>query len=140
MATQKIILYAILGTFLNSIIAVFIIEMAEAGHSIFGYYFGYILPFISLFSYLSYLKFRKYEIEALKIKHFFRPTQFLSSVIVFGFLIASIIFNLSYQENFSLNYLGELGLFILGMLVIVIIPNLILESIFYHFYLKRKNK
>lgn len=140
MKAESLISYVVLGVILNLIVAAFIIDMAEAGHSIFAYYFGYLLPFISLISYLSYRKFRNYELAALKIKHFLRPSQFLSIITVVGFLAASIIFSVIYQENFSLSYFSDLGIFIVGMLVIVVIPNSLLQIGYYLFYLMETKK
>ncbi len=139
MTTESINWFVFFGVILNSVIAVFIIKMAEAGHSIFAYYFGYILPLLSLFSYLSYRKFRDSAIETLQIKHFLRPSLILSLIIVFGFLIASIIFDLIYNESFTLSTLNDLGLFIVAILLVVVIPNLVLQSIFSLLHFKRKN-
>ncbi|MEP2446185.1 MAG: hypothetical protein ABJI69_03065 [Balneola sp.] len=140
MRAESLISYVVLGVILNLIVAAFIIDMAEAGHSIFAYYFGYLLPFISLFSYLSYRKFRNHELATLKIKHFLRPSQFLSIITVVGFLAASIIFSVIYNEKFSLSYFSDIGLFIVWMLVIVVIPNSLLQIGYFIFYLKKTKK
>ena len=123
----------ILGLIPNIPTSIYIVKQSIGGHSIFGFYFGVLLPILSLVFYFSYLNlnssFPDNKKELFKIMT--KPSiKFLGTILLISILY--LILTIEFLES----------LMIFGYLILMIsIPNFIYQILIYSFMKTRiKNK
>ena len=125
-----------IGVIFNGIFSFSLISASNAGHSLIGITFGYSLPILSLLLYLQYLTFKK-GFPADKKERFWALTKPSSGLgIIIGSFLLLFTFMTIISPGIYLDFWEALQFFGFYALI-AIVPNLILQFLFY-LYLNNK--
>lgn len=125
----KIWTLIILGLISNVPTSIYIVKQSIGGHSIFGLFFGVLLPILSLVFYYSYLKLSSRLLD--NKKEFFKILSFPSVKFSATILLISILYLILSRDILE-------STMVFGFLILTIsIPNFIYQILIYTFMKNR---
>jgi hypothetical protein len=125
----KIWALIILGLISNVPTSIYIVKQSIGGHSIFGLFFGVLLPILSLVFYYSYLKLSSRLLD--NKKEFFKILSFPSVKFSATILLISILYLILSRDILE-------STMVFGFLILTIsIPNFIFQILIYTFMKNR---
>jgi len=131
---DNIDLTIILTTILNIVIGVILLKASAEGHSPFGFYSSIFIPLITTGLYIyRYNKFKNKHLKKEGLKKLFKPS--IDIIIIVLILMLILMFSIGFR-GFDLEYLYFFGV----IMLIFLVPNLIIQFIYYIIFKKIMTK